>query len=210
MGGTRVALRAGSSAPARSTMPTSSDTTTVRLETECRWRGYGSRRNAQEGPEAAGDQQAEAEADQRGHHGHDSATRPGPRSSPGGGSPLGSAAGPARGALGDDDGEGVEDQERAHQQGDEGEGEQGRAQEPPGWSLTGGMSSASPGGEHLEPTSRAARIRSRSCSGCPPRRRRRSRRSGPRGSSPPGRWAGRSRPGGPRRGCRPRRSRSRR
>ena len=79
--------------------------------------------------EAVGDQHPEAEADQGGDHGDDQRLEQhrGHHLAPAG--PQAAQQGQLAGPLGDDDGEGVEDQERAHQQGHEGEGEQRGRQE---------------------------------------------------------------------------------
>ena len=100
------------------------------LELDAGGGDVGAEDRAEQGLEAAGDQHAEAEADQRGHHGDDQRLEQHRGHHLAAAGPQAAQQGQLAGALGDDDGEGVEDQERAHQQGHEGEGEQRRAQEP--------------------------------------------------------------------------------
>src|SRR4029450_8003214 len=100
-----------------------------------------------------GDQHAQTQADQRGHQGNDhrlDQDRPHHLAAAG---PQAAQQGQLAGALGDDDGEGVEDQEPADQQGHEGEGQQRGGQEAPEGVVDGGgrVLSQLLAGEHLVP-----------------------------------------------------------
>src|SRR5215207_8770020 len=154
-GGTRVALRAGMTAASTVTIrPTASETTTVR---GWNWmaggRDVGPEEGAQQRLQAAGDQHPEAEADQRCDQGDDHRLEQHRVHHLAAAGPQAAQQGQLAGALGDDDGEGVEDQEGAHQQGHEGEGEQRGAEEPPDGVVDGGgrVLGQLLAGEHLVP-----------------------------------------------------------